>query len=143
MNSPATDIARYLESKGLGSLGLGSTSPGAGVGIFVGEEPPEPSESITVYNYGGQDDDTLQGAALDYGRAQVRCRARAYEQAFALAYSVEKELDRLTMSVPEPPGQNVEYIRILRLAPIAELGKDEKRRQLMIQNFSVIRQLIP
>ncbi len=141
MNSPATDMARYLESKGIGSLGLGTTGPGAGVGIFVGEEPPDPNESITLYAYGGGDDDTLQGAPLDYNRIQVRCRARTYQQAWDIAESVEKVLDRLTVSIPD--GEQVaEYIRILRLAPIAELGKDEKHRQLMVQNFQILRQLI-
>lgn len=141
MNSPATDIARHLESKGIGSLGLGSTSPGAGVGIFVGEEPPEPSEAITLYAYAGEPDDTLQCAPLDNFRVQARCRGRTYETAWDLALQVERALDRLGMSVQDGQ-QKVEYLRILRQSPINELGKDEKHRQLMTQNFHVMRQLI-
>jgi hypothetical protein len=141
MNSPATDIARYLESKGIGSLGLGSTSPGAGVGIFVGEEPPEPSEAVTLYAYAGEPDDTLQCAPLDNFRVQARCRGRTYEAAWALARQVEVELDRHGMSVPDGQ-QTVEYQPILRQGVINELGKDEKHRQLMTQNFLVTRQLI-
>jgi hypothetical protein len=141
MNSPATDIARHLESKGIGNLGLGTIGAGAGVGIFVGEEPPEPSEAITLYAYAGDDDDTLQCAPLDRYRVQVRCRARTYESAWALARQVEVELDRLGFSVPDGL-QTVEYLRILRQGVINELGKDEKHRQLMTQNFLVMRQLI-
>jgi hypothetical protein len=141
MNSPATDLARYLESKGVGSLGLGSTSPGAGVGIFVAEEPPEPSESVTLYAYAGERDDTLQGAPLDFFRLQVRARARDYASAWTLAALVESFLDRLAFSLPDG-AQSVKYVRILRDAPPSELGKDEKHRQIFTQNFSVMRQLI-
>jgi len=141
VNSPAYDLAKYLETKGVGSLQLGSILPDAGPGIFVGEEPPEPSEAVTLFAYSGEPDDTLQCAPLDRFRIQVRCRGRSYESAWNLAYSVEKTLDRSGLSVPDG-SQTVEYIRILRQSPINELGKDEKHRQLMTQNFLVIRQLI-
>lgn len=145
MNSAATDLAKRLETEGIGSLGLGTIGPGAGVGIFVGDEPPEPSESVTLYVYLGEPDDTLQGAPLDRCHVQVRCRSRGYEQCWALAQAVEKVLDRLGFSVPEAAGtgQSCEYLRILRIAPISELGKDEKGRQLMVQDYLVMRQLIP
>jgi hypothetical protein len=45
------------------------------------------------------------------------------------------------MSVPDGQ-QTVEYQPILRQGVINELGKDEKHRQLMTQNFLVTRQLI-
>lgn len=142
MNSPATDLARHLESQGVGSLGLGTIGPGAGTGIFVGEMPPEPSEAVTVYAYAGDADDTLVCAPIDRFRIQIRVRARSYEDAWALAMKVEEELDRLTtLSVPDST-QTVEYVVVNRVGPVSELGKDEKRRTIMSQNYTGIRQLI-
>jgi len=140
VNSPATDLAKLLEAHGLGSMGLGTTGPGAGTGIFVGDEPPEPSESITLYSAGGTVEDTLTCEAIDSFRVQVRCRARSYQAAWDMALSVEAVLDRRKdYSVPDGT-LTVWYIVILRREPVAELGRDEKHRSIMVQNYTGLRQ---
>jgi len=122
-------------------MGLGTTGPGAGMGIFVAEMPPQPSEAVCLYAYAGDPDDSLGCAKIDYFRIQVRTRARTYEAAWALALQVEQEIDRLQMSVAD--GSNtVYYVIVNRLGPVSELMKDEDRRTILVQNYTGIRQLI-
>jgi hypothetical protein len=142
VNSASYDLAKHLETQGIGSMQLGSISPGAGVGIFVGEEPPEPSESITLYMYGGTAEDGLQNSALDNFRVQVRTRARTYKDAYVLAMKVEKELNRLTtLSVPDDAA-TIYYQDVYRLQPVTENGFDEKHRFIFTQNFAGLRQSV-
>jgi len=142
MNSAAYDLAKHLEEKGIGSMQLGSTLPSAGVGIFVGEEPPEPSEAITLYMYGGRALEGLDNSAQDDFRVQIRTRARNYKDAYALAMKVEKEFDRLTTLIVPDVTATVYYQDIYRLTPVTETGFDEKHRFIFTQNFAGLRQSI-
>jgi len=141
MNSAAFDLAKHLEEKGIGSMQLGSTLPSAGVGIFVGEEPPEPSEAITLYMYGGRALEGINDQTLDDFRVQVRTRARNYKDAYALAMKVEKELNRLTTLTVPDDDKIVYYQDVYRLTPVTETGFDEKHRFTFTQNFAGLRQL--
>jgi hypothetical protein len=139
VNSPSYDLAKYLETQGVGSMQLGSIAPDAGPGIFVGEEPPEPSEAVTLYSYGGVADDGLTCEAIDNFRVQVRVRARNYQDAWKLIQKVETELNRLkTLTVPDG-ALTVYYNTVIRLQPAFEAGFDEKHRFAFTQNYSGIR----
>lgn len=142
MNSVATDIANLLQDLGIGNLGLGSIVPAAGVGIFIGEEPPEPSEAITLYGYGGTAEDGLGCENLDNFRLQVRCRARTYEASWKLIQKVEDSINRLkTHEVIDGPD-TIFYIDIYRLQPPFEMGYDEKHRFVWTQNYAGLRQKV-
>jgi len=143
MNSVATDMAKKLEAEGLGSMGLGTTGPGAGTGIFVGEEPPEPSESYTLYAYGGTTDDGLAtDQTLDYFRLQVRTRARTYQAAWDMALAAEQELNLLKDYSVSDGTATVWYTIVHRLQPATEGGRDEKHRFIFTQNYAGMRQRI-
>ena len=143
MNNIATDMALKLEAEGLGSMGLGTTGPGAGTGIFVGEEPPEPSESYTLYAYGGDVDDGLPtDQVLDRFRLQVRTRARTYKAAWDMAVAAERELNLLKNYSVADGTATVWYIVVHRLQPPTEGGRDEKRRFIFTQNYAGMRQRI-
>jgi hypothetical protein len=140
VNSPATDLAKLLEAHGLGSMGLGTTGPGAGVGIFVGDEPPEPNECITLYSTPGTVQDTLTCEGIDDFRVQVRCRARSYQAAWDMALSVEAVLDKRKDYNVNDGTLTVWYIVIIRRDMVSELGKDGKHRSIMVQNYTGLRQ---
>ena len=140
MNSPAADIAELLNSVGIGHIALGSMLPSAGVGVFVGDEPPEPSECITVFGYGGTADEGLTCEEIDNFRIQVRTRARNYADSHKLIKAVEGQLNRLkTYEVPDG-SETVSYVVIYRLNIPTELGTDEKKRFIFTQNYAGIRQ---
>jgi len=139
VNSPAYDLAKYLEEKGVGSMQLGSILPDAGPGIFVGEEPPEPSESVTLYSYAGTARDGLTCPAIDDFRVQARVRARTYQTAWDLMQKVETALNRVTTLTVPNDSETVYYSVIFRLQPAMEMGYDEKHRFVFSQNFSGVR----
>jgi hypothetical protein len=118
---------------------LGSIAPDAGPGIFVGEEPPEPSEAVTLYSYGGTSWDGLTCSPIDNFRVQVRVRARNYQDAWKLIQKVETELNRLTTLTVPNGVETVYYAEVIRLQPAMEMGYDEKHRFAFTQNFSGVR----
>lgn len=144
MNSPADDMALVLDKAGIGSRDLGTLLPGAGVGISIGEEPPEPSEMITLYSYGGTAEEgvSLNCPPLDSFRMQVRCRARTYRDAYNLAQQVEDKLNMLTDHQVPDGAQTVWYSVVYRLQPPTENGYDERKRFIFTQNYAGLRQRI-
>lgn len=144
MNSPAYDMAIVLEAAGLGSLDLGTLLPGAGVGLAVGEEPPEPSEMITLYSYGGTAEEgiSLNCSPLDSFRMQVRVRARSYGAAYAMIQQVEDKLNMLKNHSVKDGTRTVWYTVTYRLQPPMENGFDERKRFIFTQNYAGLRQRI-
>lgn len=144
MNSPADDMALVLDKAGIGSRDLGTLLPGAGVGISIGEEPPEPSEMITLYSYGGTAEEgiSLNCPPLDSFRMQVRTRARTYQDAYNLIQSVEDELNLLVDHQVADGTLTVYYNVVYRLQPPMENGYDERKRFIFTQNYAGLRQRV-
>jgi len=86
MNSPAHDIALYLQSLSFGTLAASS-----GWAIAVAREPVAPDTTITVYDTGGQgpDTDELDEFLPDI---QVRVRAPDYIAAYAKSEGIRAAL---------------------------------------------------
>jgi hypothetical protein len=81
----AFDIATYLQTTGHGVLGSS---------ILVGALPDSVDTCIAVYDLGGAAWD--RAISMERPMVQVRIRNPAYNNGFAAAYAVAKELHALT-----------------------------------------------
>ena len=120
MNSPAHDIALYLQSTGLGDLGTT---------LFVGNEPATPDEVTTIYDYPGDGDDTDE---LDeQPRFQVRTRG-SYETAYHQQLEIKDALTRPTTGIVAPTSV---FSLIVSINSIASLGRDGNQRYIMVASY--------
>lgn len=89
-HSPAEIIGQLLID-----LAIGTDSQSADWSVFIGSEPDEPDESITVYDTAN----ILQGTAMPTGETQeqhgiqIRVRAGTRPTGWALANSIVTKLD--------------------------------------------------
>lgn len=120
MNSPAHDIALYLQSVGLGDFGSN---------LFVGSEPATPDEVTTIYDYPGDTDDTDE---LDeQPRFQVRTRG-SYEAAYRQQSAIKEALTLPTTGITAATSV---FSLIVSINSIASLGRDGNQRYLMVASY--------
>ena len=132
MNSPAHDLALYLETQSVGTFGGSS-----GWSINVSREPELPDTAITLYDTGGPgptDDDQDQWEST----VQVRVRSRDYAAAFA-----KHEAIRDLFVLPAPIiGETTRFSGITMTSDILALGRDDNDRHLLTANYQVLRSAI-
>lgn len=120
-----TSIALYLES-----LGIGSAS-GSNVNIFVGKQPPEPNNCITVLGLIGNELPDATIADLNYPRFQVLIRNIDYEDG-------SEKLRQVREALHTAIALNLPNYHVLRLHAQQEgypIGEDEQGRPEFSINF--------
>lgn len=132
MSTPK-DIAEYLQAKGIGTCGKD---------IFFGSEPPQPAESITIYEYAGFEP-SLQ-AGLEFPNIQVRVRSSSWETARSRLQTIQDTLQAIGNEHGDDetlaPGVTINgtlYAAIRAAQGITSLGEDENRRLRLTQNFNI------
>lgn len=122
MNSPAHDIALFLETSGYGDFGTA---------VFVGAEPTSPDVSTTIYDYPGGEPDTDE---LDVftPRFQVRTRSTDYAEAYAMQEAVRN----LLLTARNGIETDTSRFSIISLnSDIASLGRDGNQRYILVASY--------
>ena len=132
MNSPAVDIASYLD--GISSLALTFATD-----LFVGKMPDEDASDIDiacVFDPPGGTRDAKQDIRTPSVQVLVRGKRGGYQTGYALIASIADELhgqNDLTIS-------GARYIHILQEGGgIMFLQFDEKKRPMFSVNFTMLR----
>lgn len=131
MNSPAKDIAKYLS----GQTGLGTYAGTANWGIFVAVEPDEPVNCVTLYDLGGQGDQTddLDMAQVDI---QVRVRCNTYSDGYD-----KHEIIRDLLQVSPLTCEDSTFVGVVMTADPAGIGRDDKNKHVLTATYRAIRNI--
>lgn len=133
--SPASDIVSYLDGKNIGSEGGSS-----GWGIFASMEPDgpgAPDSVITIYDTpGGQ---PSQVERLNKPAIQVRVRGSI--QDYDGAYDKIQEIQDELIGLNGVTINTLHYMAILADGEIFSLGYDEKDRPILVQNYTILREI--
>jgi hypothetical protein len=134
INSPATDTATFLQVGGFGNVGGPGTWP-----IYVGDEPAQPAECITVFDSPGggllSPDESLYEHFM-----QVRVRAIAYDTGYDKIAAVR---DWLAVTTKGKVVGSWHYLGFWVTADIASIGRDQQNRHLLVCNFRLNREPQP
>ncbi len=85
MNATTIDIKDFLEEDS--SLGLVF-----GENLFIGIEPAEPTECVTLFDTYGVNQLTLDAQTYEYPAIQIRVRSTRYDSAMSLAVQINDYL---------------------------------------------------
>jgi hypothetical protein len=130
---PTQDMRQLLINAGVGVLGGGNLQANQWP-IFIGKEPDEPSNCVTLYDTPG--DPPHPKWRLDYPRFQVRVRAVNYNTGFEKAQAVRNALLGLT-----PQDFNgSRYAGIYVVADTYFLLTDARNRVVFISTWRIIRE---
>lgn len=131
-----TDMAEYLENKGIGKFG---------VDIFEGNEPTSPDNCITLYEYAGETPDLIAG--YDYPNLQVRVRNTNYNKGRELLQRIQDILQEIGNELGEDDNlvsgliiNSTFYSAIRPIQGIIPLGTDDNKRVIIVQNFKINKQ---
>lgn len=125
MNSPAHDLALYLQAQGVGTFG------GANAwSISVGREPVSPPEAVTLYDTGGAEPDTDE-LSDKLPTFQVRVRGPAFPAVYA-----KQEAIRDLLIMPEPiVTATSRFVGIQMSSDIIDIGRDDGDRFILVANY--------
>lgn len=121
-NASSKDIRDILITEGI-------TTP-----IYIGQEPAEPTEVITLYDLPGQEPNPKW--KIDYPDLQVRGRSQSYED----AYSFMNEVKNLLLGRAPATIGTYYYTSILGKNDINFIGKDEKNRSIFTWTIAIVRE---
>lgn len=126
MNSPAHDIALYLAAASVGTFA---------VDLFVGNEPAQPDNCVTVYDYPGGEHDTDQ-MDIERPNFQVRVRALKYDEGYARQ---EQIANLLIQSATGIVCETSRFPLVMPITNIAGLGRDSNQRNILVASYRAIR----
>lgn len=131
--SVVKDIADFLETSGIGTVGTD---------IFCADMPDLPDTLICLYEYAGEA--PMLSETVDRPGLQVRARGTVYETVRANLQSVQDLLMRVgdTNDAVYFDGVKInskDYLRIVPAQGIISLGKDDKNRTELAQNFYIVK----
>ena len=118
------DIADYLETQGIGTVG---------VDIFKGEMSDEPSNCVAIERYAGKPPDTL---GYEYPGLQVRVRNTSRPDAEAKIKSIESLLHCLSNITLN----GTRYLSLFAQQGPVPLGRDESNRIDLVQNYIITKE---
>jgi minor capsid protein len=140
MNSPAVELAQFLDSEGIVD-DFGGDGP---FSVHVSREPDQPDDVVTLYDTGGGDPASLDGIELRRPTIQVRVRARDYEAAYEQQAAIfEKLAQPHAVDDGEPLERTIgsaRYLSVNLIADILSLGRDENDRHRLVANYQIERQ---
>lgn len=129
MRSPAHDTALYLA----GLAGFGEFGGSSGWPVYVGREPLEPVDVVTVYDTGGGPAVLIPD--IRQPSVQVRVRADSYQDGWQKANEAYQEL-------AQPTGVSVNdavIVTWVAQGDVQFIGRDDKDRPLFTSNWRLIR----
>lgn len=130
-NSPADDIATYLNSAGIATIGASS-----GWSLSVSFEPNTPDTSVAIYDIGGLQPDAKW--LIDWPQIQVRVRGgvNGYASAWAKAQQIKDAL----LGLAQVSIGGTLYVGIMIFGDINFIMYDEPNRPILTINFQIIRE---
>lgn len=130
MNSPAKDIAKYLG----GQSGLGAYAGSADFGVFVGLEPNEPKNCVTIYDLGGPGDlDEDQ----DYKWVEFQVRVRC--EAYSTGYDKHKIIRDLLVLPASVTCETSTFSGVVMTADAAGIGRTENNQHVLTATYRGLR----
>lgn len=128
--SPATDIAQYLDAEGFGDFAADS-----GWSINVGTEPAKPETCITLYDTGGgisSADQQMYDPTM-----QIRVRHKSYLSGYTKASDIR---DKLAMQTRDLIVGDWHYSGFFVFTDVAMIGKDDNDRCIFTFNLRLMRE---
>ncbi len=107
-----------------------------GTDIFIGKEPQEPANCITIYDTGGPEQNAK--LALDESTVQIRSRNTDYVNGYKKLEAIKLYLEAFP-SGPAGGLLGAELVGIWCSSNIAFLTHDKNNRAILTVNFRVIR----
>jgi len=128
MASPAEELATYLEGHGVGTRGADT-----GWSIAVTTGPVAPDTTITLFDDIGGSPDTDE---LDIQKATVQIQVRSTKVGGYLAAFAKQEEIRDLLIHPAPLiTDNSTFIGVQMISNIANLGRDDNDRHILIATY--------
>jgi hypothetical protein len=121
MNSPALDIANFLEAENIETL------------CYVNEEPASPNDCVTVYDTGGSDPMVVD----DVYSPTIQVRVRNLDS--QLAYSKQYEIRDLLVAAKNQIINSTDYVSMWLQGDIISIGRDENNRYILTSNYRLMR----
>lgn len=121
MNSPALDIANFLELEAVESL------------VYVNEEPAIPNNCVTVYDTGGADPMVVDDVYSP--TIQVRVRNLDSQAAYAKQYQIRDIL----VAAKNQIINSTDYVSMWQQGDIISTGRDENNRYILTSNYRLMR----
>lgn len=131
MTSVARDVAGYLAGEGLGAVG-GS----AQWALYIGKEPLQPDDAVTIYDTGGPFDNP--DGPYYSPTIQVRVRSHSYDDGYTRAEAIR---DQLIIPTARVIGGWL-YTGFWLLSDVVKIGTDDKNRELFTVNFQSRREAV-
>lgn len=128
MKTPAHDTALFLAADGATGAFGGTT----GWPVYVGREPLEPENVVTVYDTGGGPNLLVD---LRKPTIQVRVRGTTYESTWGRADAVYTSL----VTPVNPSTDDGVTLQWVAETDILYIGRDDKDRYLVTCNFQLLR----
>lgn len=100
--------------------------------IFIGSEPDNPNECITLYDTPGSSPNPK--FLLDYPRFLARVRSLSYEQGFAKA----QELKEALLGLPSQDHDGIRLVGIWVVTDTHFLKADERGRSIFVNTWRMI-----
>lgn len=126
-NSAASDIAYYLDSEGIGTLGQS---------IFIGNQPESKAICIMLYDVQGQEPNPRFRVEYPSIGAIIRSKPNDYQGAYNLAYTAREAL----IGQGGLEINDMHYSLITVVGDINFLGYDHKNRPEFSMTFRTIRE---
>ena len=121
----SVDIKDMLVSDGIGTFGTD---------IFIGREPDEPNNCITIYDTGGGEPNAKWRE--DNPTIQIRVRNSSYESGYDKIIGVRDKL----LGRPPETVNTTDYIGIWASSDIIPMERDNQERSIFVTNFRIIRE---
>jgi len=130
-NPASKDLLDLLDNAGVGTPGASS-----GWGLFIGEEPAEPDQAITLYDTSGGE----PNAKWLLDEPHVQCRIRGARHDYPGAHSKAQEVMDTLLGLPQQTQGGTVYVGIWALNSPFFLESDDNRRAIFTVNFRIVRE---
>ena len=121
MNSPALDIANFLELESVEAL------------VYVNEEPASPNDCVTIYDTGGSDPMVVD----DVYSPTIQVRVRNLDS--QLAYAKQYEIRDILVAAKNQIINSVDYVSMWLQGDVISIGRDENSRYILTSNYKLMR----
>ena len=135
MNPVSVDLKDILVADGVGVFAATT-----GWGIYLDQEPTSQESTqtaITIYNVGGDPDDTLNGIEVSDFVSQIR--ARGTETGYASAYAKMEEIVSSLNQLKDHITGSTRYAVIYRSSTIRFLKRDDANLPIWVCDFAGLR----
>tara|TARA_R110000868_G_scaffold6743_1_gene37700 strand:- start:432 stop:830 length:399 start_codon:yes stop_codon:yes gene_type:complete len=132
MNNVCYDLMLRL-SGAIGGTFAGTTS---GYNYYIFQEPATPDNTITFYNYNGEDLSCLTGEFAERCNVQIRVRNNDYQTARSIQETIRGALNVTTFTT----AASATYF-VNREGVATDLRVDENNRAIVVQNYNIVRSI--